>query len=45
MFSNPDVKEVPVALRKKFLAAIQRMDKKSITELDEILDAQGGFTQ
>jgi len=39
MFSNPDVTAVPIALRKKFLSAVQRMDKKSIAELDEILDS------
>lgn len=45
MFANPDVTAVPIALRKKFLSAVQRMDKKSIADLDDILDSQGGFTQ
>jgi len=39
MFANPDVTAVPMANRKKFLSALQKMDKKGVTDLDTILDS------
>jgi hypothetical protein len=42
LFANPDV---DTETKMRFLRGLQKLDKKGIEDLDEILDSQGGFTE
>ena len=42
LFANP---EVDTETKMKFLRGLQKLDKKGIEDLDDILDKQGGFTE